>query len=354
MNQTNPGTMSPRVMPGLLAAAARCGFSLPDVLRSAGIRVQADASHDGLPPNASIDTILRLHDAARAASSTACFPLALADSFRFEFFPEAETFLQSSRNLREAMAMLPLIPSVVHPDIVFDACEAGDRLSVRLKLDAHIHGPSRDDLALTAFAVIHRLLVHLLPVAPDGIVLHLRQPAGRWQDSIRAYFRFPVHFDQAEDCLLAPRRLLDMALLGDFPELHANARLQLEAHLARQQQGSSLATQLRQHWHRHPESLGADLAATATALELHPRTLQRRLRSEGLSFGGLLRDYRLAQAQHYLQQPALDIESISLKLGFQDRHAFSHAFKQWTGLAPMTWRQQLTESCATRPCESRP
>ena len=48
MHHTNPTIMSPRVMPGLLAASARCGFSLPDVLNSAGIRVQGDASHDGL------------------------------------------------------------------------------------------------------------------------------------------------------------------------------------------------------------------------------------------------------------------------------------------------------------------
>ena len=104
MHHTNPTIMSPRVMPGLLAASARCGFSLPDVLNSAGIRVQGDASHDGLPPNASVDGLLRLLDAARPVSLNACFPLALADSFRFEFFPEAETFLQSSRSLRAAKA----------------------------------------------------------------------------------------------------------------------------------------------------------------------------------------------------------------------------------------------------------
>lgn len=327
-------------MPGLLAAAARCGFSLPDLLRNAGIRVQGDVSHDGLPPNASVDGLLRLLDAARPVSTSASFPLALADSFRFEFFPEAETFLQSSPSLRDAMVMLPLIPSVVLPGIVFAMQETRGKTTILLTLDAQLQTPARDDLALLVFAIMHRLVTHLLPIAPDGIVLNLRQPAGLWQDSIRQYFNFPVRFDQAEDGLLAPSSLLDIPLLGNFPEVHANAQLQLEAHLARQQRSVSLAEQLRQYWHRHPDSLSDALPLAAAALALHPRTLQRKLQAEGLSFGSLLRDYRLAQAQQYLQQPSLDIESISLKLGFQDRHAFSHAFKQWTGLSPMAWRQQ--------------
>ena len=165
-----------------MAAAARCGFSLPDLLRNAGIRVQGDVSHDGLPPNASVDGLLRLLDAARPVSLNACFPLALADSFRFEFFPEAETFLQSSRSLRAAMVMLPLIPSVVLPGIVFTIHEAGEKTAVRLTLEAQLQGPAHEDLALLAFAIMHRLVTHLLPIAPDGIVLNLRQPAGLWQE----------------------------------------------------------------------------------------------------------------------------------------------------------------------------
>lgn len=327
-------------MPGLLMAAARCGFSLPDLLRQAGVHIQGDVNHEGLPPHASINGLLHLLDAARVVSTNACFPLALADSFRFEFFPEAETFLQSSPSLREAMVMLPLVPSVVLPGILFTIQETGDKTAVHLTLEAPAQSPARDDLALLTFAIIHRLVMHLLPVAPEGIVLNLCQPAGIWQDSIRQYFRIPVRFDQPENCLLGPNHLLDIALLGSFPEVHAKAQLQLEAHLARQQRSGSLAEQLRQHWHRHPESLSDALTLTAAALSLHPRTLQRKLQSDGLSFGGLLRDYRLTQARKYLQEPQLDIESISLKLGFQDRHAFSHAFKQWTGLSPMAWRQQ--------------
>ena len=76
----------------------------------------------------------------------------------------------------------------------------------------------------------------------------------------------------------------------------------------------------------------------AERLNLHPRTLQRRLKDEDDSYLGVLARMRHKLACQWLRQGALSIDDISIKLGFSDRRAFTAAFKRWEGVTPSAWR----------------
>jgi len=96
-----------------------------------------------------------------------------------------------------------------------------------------------------------------------------------------------------------------------------------------------------------PPSLGATrtwleqmLFATTCALSLEvaahrlavtPRTLQRRLRAEGTSFRGVLRDVRRGLALAALDARRTGAET-SDALGFSEPATFYRAFKCWTGV----------------------
>lgn len=69
-----------------------------------------------------------------------------------------------------------------------------------------------------------------------------------------------------------------------------------------------------------------------------PRTIQRRLAAEGTSYKEILEDVRRGLAIDYLQSTDLTIESIASRLGYNDASAFCHAFKQWTGKNPGSFR----------------
>ena len=76
----------------------------------------------------------------------------------------------------------------------------------------------------------------------------------------------------------------------------------------------------------------------AESLHVSNRTLQRKLKEEGTSFMDLLQDTRLQLARKYLRQPNRSVVETSYLLGFSEPSTFSRAFKRWTGMAPVEFR----------------
>jgi len=70
------------------------------------------------------------------------------------------------------------------------------------------------------------------------------------------------------------------------------------------------------------------------------RSLQRRLKDEGLSFKSVLQSTRHDLALHYLSKGDLRIEEISYLLAYRDPNSFYRAFHDWTGMAPAQARAQ--------------
>jgi AraC-like DNA-binding protein len=79
-------------------------------------------------------------------------------------------------------------------------------------------------------------------------------------------------------------------------------------------------------------------AQIADALHVSNRTLQRKLKDEGTSFMGLLQDTRLQLARKYLRQSNRSVVETAYLLGFSEPSTFSRAFKRWTGVAPVEFR----------------
>ncbi|WP_299351819.1 AraC family transcriptional regulator [uncultured Shimia sp.] len=75
------------------------------------------------------------------------------------------------------------------------------------------------------------------------------------------------------------------------------------------------------------------LVNTSQALQVHERTLQNRLKSEGTSFR------EIVQAERHIMSKRLllagrSIEETSEALGFDHRQSFSEAFSGWEGMSP--------------------
>jgi AraC-like DNA-binding protein len=85
----------------------------------------------------------------------------------------------------------------------------------------------------------------------------------------------------------------------------------------------------------------------ARRLALSPRTLQRRLRDEGVSHRQVIARVRRDLALDLLAQRAVKLDDIAGRLGFCSAGSFHRAFKRWTGMTPGDFRRQ---NCAARPC----
>jgi len=75
-------------------------------------------------------------------------------------------------------------------------------------------------------------------------------------------------------------------------------------------------------------------SAVASALSMNLRTLQRHLRVLGVTFEGVLDEYRRCQAIDYLNQRSHSITEIAFRLGYSDSAHFTRAFRRWTGGPP--------------------
>lgn len=77
----------------------------------------------------------------------------------------------------------------------------------------------------------------------------------------------------------------------------------------------------------------ATIKSSAKNFHISPRTLQYRLKDNGLKFNTVLNDIRKEKSLQMLKD-GIPFFSISLLLGFKNQSAFTRAFKKWYGVSP--------------------
>lgn len=145
-----------------------------------------------------------------------------------------------------------------------------------------------------------------------------------------------VRFDQLQSCVVFPRA--DTRLPN--PNADATRYEALLAQLAgvmRIDPADPVAVLL----HRLKPMLMQDaysLDAVARRLDMHPRTLNRRLREAGSSFVEIRDEVRFRIAQELLALTDLPISDIASALSFSAHANFVRAFRRWAGVTPTAWR----------------
>ncbi len=90
-----------------------------------------------------------------------------------------------------------------------------------------------------------------------------------------------------------------------------------------------------------PASLS--LEEVADQLHLSPRTAHHRLEEEGSSFRGIKDALRRDMALARLTKTRDSIAQVAADLGYADTSAFYRAFVEWTGMAPVHYRQKWSD-----------
>lgn len=87
----------------------------------------------------------------------------------------------------------------------------------------------------------------------------------------------------------------------------------------------------------HTGEVGMD--RVAEKMGVHRRTLQRSLKTEGVTYEEVLDDLRRRLAVGYLADRKVSVNETAYLLGFSEPAAFSRAFKRWTGESPSALRR---------------
>ncbi|MBW8845215.1 MAG: AraC family transcriptional regulator [Burkholderiales bacterium] len=154
------------------------------------------------------------------------------------------------------------------------------------------------------------------------------------------FFGGPVRFDQPSTRLLLATRDLALPLRGADPALLALLDAQAETLLQQVAAVSEPVGVWRQALVGLIRAGRTQLPHLAHSLQMSPRSLQRRLAEQGQSFQALLGQTRQQLAEAYLRDASVELAEVALLLGYSEQSAFTRAFRQWTGQAPLQWRRQ--------------
>jgi len=332
-------------------AAAKCGFSIEPIFERVGIPADlTQLEKVRVSPLKLLGLLQACVDASRAAARGPGphphYPFVLGESFAFEFMPELETYLTTSSTLREAVKATGWAADLINPMMKLTLQEQADEARIVLSFDlpflpqAVLNHPALVYVAEATQVGLYNILRRLLGDSRALRRMTWRHAAPPYAERYDQVFGVPSIFGHKETALVGDRQALDWQLSGAFPALNRQAEQLVAQRVERrhEQGAGGLIEQIEHLLASRPELMAQGIDALAAHLGLHTRTLQRRLKEAERSYADIQADVRRTLALGWLADGELDIESISQRLGYSDRRAFTLAFKRWTGVSPSQWR----------------
>ena len=153
------------------------------------------------------------------------------------------------------------------------------------------------------------------------------------------FFGAPIHFAQAHAGLHIARSTLEVHL----PSVNESLRQIAVDYLSRlEAPGQSLTSRVRQALRHTLGGAGGKKTDIADLLGMHPRTLQRHLKTEGTTFEILREDVRKEVALRYLRETQIPLKQLTGVLGLSEESALARSCRRWFGMPPSQLRRLET------------
>ena len=160
----------------------------------------------------------------------------------------------------------------------------------------------------------------------------------------KSIFHCPMEFNAEKTAIIFPAEALQYPVAQNERTLKQFLKTSPADLLARPVRDESYSGKIRQIIGHDIHGEMPSFEAIAEALHMTPQTLRRRLKAEHTSFQELKDNIRRDIAIYLLGKPELSVNDIALKVGFTEPSTFHRAFKKWTGVTPMSYREQHVTS----------
>ena len=165
----------------------------------------------------------------------------------------------------------------------------------------------------------------------------LSRPTPRNAEAYWRFFGCPVRFNEGQTCLILPGRSMGFKLPTADARLRESLLTALQRQLTHQPQG--FAARVKHALRPMLLAGSASHRQVAAHLNMHPRTMGRRLEEESLTFEQLKDEVRLAVSRELLARTDIAVSDVAAALGYATPSAFVRAFRRWTGSSPSAWRK---------------
>ena len=172
---------------------------------------------------------------------------------------------------------------------------------------------------------------------PDEVRLGRAAPAD--PAGYRLAFGVPVAFNAEQTGLVLPAPLLHTPVRTADPAVRRILQRQVAEYWARAQ--PTATEQAKRAMAAHVTAGEPTREIIAATLGMGPRTMNRRLQTEGTSFRTLLDHSRHDVACQLLAITRLPVTEIGMALGYATPPGFVRAFRRTAGKAPTQWRRAV-------------
>lgn len=251
------------------------------------------------------------------------------------------TSVREATSLASALYRFSTFWNLLLDDYQFELTEDGKVLVLTLtpQGDVPVQRFGHMLILKLAHGLLSWLAGHEVPVAQVGFAF---ESPGFAQD-YAVIFPAPVTFDT-----LATSISFDLHRLGPV-QMRSTAELDLFLESAPR---DWIFTRSREHTQSlrvrgYLSQMGwenANLADTALAMHMTPRTLIRKLAADGTSFQAIKDALRRDIAIRNLQMGEKTVEAVAHEVGFSSAANFHRAFQRWTGNTPRSYRGKVTQN----------
>jgi AraC-like DNA-binding protein len=249
----------------------------------------------------------------------------------------------ATATLGEAFKRFERYSSIVNEGVTLKRVALGN-LAVELGyagVSRHLDQQQMEFLVTTLIRSCRSLTgCHVKPTA-----VHFVHRASKGRFEIERYFGSRVIFGAEIDRITFDGKAGQLHVIGADPYLDELLSDYCEQALAkRRSNSSSLRSSIENAITSLLPHAEARFDEIAQRLGVSRRTLARRLKAEGLSFGEILKQLRSDLITRYLTEDSLSISEVAWLVGFRSVAAFSHSCKRWNGMSPKTLRSNLLKS----------
>ncbi|MFN3712541.1 MAG: AraC family transcriptional regulator [Alcanivoracaceae bacterium] len=317
--------------------AERYALDVTALLREAGLPADLLERVDGLLP---LVDVMRLFVVVLARCGDPGMGFEVGRLVRARSYQVLGYVILASANIGEAIDKLVRFEKLAGNLGRTEAVRSAD--SLQLIWHCPITGePGRflTEAAITGWVTFARQLINV-PASPTRVCFRHGPPqdGARYQE----YFGCPVQFSASFDGVEVPVALLSLTLRDADPGLSGMMEREASQLMAEYDSRTNLVAAVRREIFRLLVEGEPTLEQVAARLDIAERTLQGRLRKQGMGFQEVLDGLRRTLAELYMQDAGLSLTDIALLLGFAEHSSFTRAFRRWFAETPAQYRLRVS------------
>lgn len=322
-------------MMGLLAYAAQRDLSVESLCHLSNVTMEElQSSHQPLSPKQVNDLWLN----ALHLSKDKLFGLHFGESLQLSALGVVGDIIKSSETVGKALLIAASLTHLITSDFILEVKQEEETFSV-IFIPAMPEGQS-SPAAIQMLDLLMVFVIHEL----DGLILKKIKPLSvsyaRQIDDVVEYERVmrcrPVV--NRDTCITFEKKYWNEPIITANYEMQS-ILLQKVAMLKNPAEKKALKNRIYNYLLENSYLGLVSLEDIASNFNISTRTLQRKLKEEGINFQQLADEARMVLAINYLKAGSYPVKEISYMLGYNELSAFTRTFKRWTGITPALYQK---------------